>query len=300
MSRPKKPPRLGMGLSALIGDAAAVLEPPARPSATGAAATATGQRAMPIESLEPGPFQPRGPIDEAALAELAASIREHGVLQPILVRPKPGAPGSYQIIGGERRWRAAQAARLHEVPVVIRDLGDREAMAAALVENLQRQDLNALEEAEGYSRLLEEFDLTQELLGKAVGKSRSHVANTLRLLGLPAKVRSLLRDGQLTAGHARALLTAEDPEKLATAVVVRGLSVRQTEALVAAKPREPRARTSTRAQDPDTAALERDLTERLGLKVAIRPAGRGGQITITYRDFDQLDGLIRLLNPAAA
>jgi ParB family chromosome partitioning protein len=299
MSSPKKPPRLGMGLSALIGDAAAaVLEPPARPSATGAAAT--GQRAVPIESLEPGPFQPRGPIDEAALAELAASIREHGVLQPILVRPKPGAPGSYQIIGGERRWRAAQAARLHEVPVVIRDLGDREAMAAALVENLQRQDLNALEEAEGYSRLLEEFGLTQELLGKAVGKSRSHVANTLRLLGLPAKVRSLLRDGQLTAGHARALLTAEDPEKLATAVVVRGLSVRQTEALVAAKPREPRAGTSTRAQDPDTAALERDLTERLGLKVAIRPAGRGGQITITFRDFDQLDGLIRLLNPAAA
>jgi ParB family chromosome partitioning protein len=308
MSSPKKPPRLGMGLSALIGDAAAaVLEPPARPPAPGAApaataaASTTGQRAVPIESLEPGPFQPRGPIDEAALAELAASIREHGVLQPILVRPKPGAPGHYQIIGGERRWRAAQAARLHEVPVVIRDLGDREAMAAALVENLQRQDLNALEEAEGYSRLLEEFGLTQDLLGKAVGKSRSHVANTLRLLGLPAKVRTLLRDGQLTAGHARALLTAEDPEKLATVVVVRGLSVRQTEALVAAKPREPRSGAGTgRAQDPDTAALERDLTERLGLKVAIRPSGRGGQVTITYRDFDQLDGLIRLLNPAAA
>ena len=293
----KKPSRLGMGLSALIGDIQAA-DPPPRPGA--APGPATGQRTLPIEALEPGPFQPRGPIEESALTELAASIREHGVLQPILVRPKPGAQGQYQIIGGERRWRAAQSARLHEVPVTIRSLGDREAMAAALVENLQRQDLNALEEAEGYSRLLGEFGLTQEMLGKAVGKSRSHVANTLRLLGLPQKVRTLLRDGQLTAGHARALLAADDPEKLASSVVVRGLSVRQTEALVAAKPREPRAERTPRERDPDTAALERDLTERLGLKVAIRTSGRGGQMTITYRDFDQLDGLVRLLNPSAA
>ncbi len=259
--------------------------------------------------IDDNPFQPRRKFAEAEIASLAESLQEHDMLQPILVRPKPGAPGAWQIIGGERRWRAAQAAQLHEVPVTIRALGDREAMAAALVENLQRQDLNALEEAEGYSRLLGEFGLTQEALGKAVGKSRSHVANTLRLLGLPPRVRDLLRGGQLTAGHARAILVAEDPEKLATAVVVRGLSVRQTEALVAAKPRQPptaapsggqAAGSAAGSRDPDIAALERDLSERLGLRVAIRPRGRGGQLSITYRDLDQLDGIIRLLNPTAA
>ena len=170
-STTRKPPpsRLGRGLSALI---------PEPPAATEAAAL----RTLPVESLEPGPFQPRGGMDKDSLEELAASIREHGILQPILARPKPGSPGSYEIIGGERRWRAAQAARLHEVPGVVRELGDREAMAAGLVENLQRQDLNAMEEAEGYRRLLDEFGLTQEGLGQAVGKSRSHVANTIRLL----------------------------------------------------------------------------------------------------------------------
>ncbi|MBW8270455.1 ParB/RepB/Spo0J family partition protein [Caldovatus aquaticus] len=301
MSVPRKPPRLGMGLSALIGDA-----PPAEADRPGAAGPATsgGQRTLPIESLEPGPFQPRGPVEPEALAELAASIREHGVLQPILVRPKPGTAGTYQIIGGERRWRAAQAAGLHEVPVTIRDLGDREAMAAALVENLQRQDLNALEEAEGYSRLIEEFGLTQDALGKAVGKSRSHIANTLRLLGLPATVREMLRKGQLTAGHARAILVARDPEKLAAAVVARGLSVRQTEALAAAKPRQPAeaggAGDRRQERDPDIARLEQDLTERLGLRVTIQARSRGGgQLTIAYRTLDQLDGLIRLLDPEA-
>jgi ParB family chromosome partitioning protein len=283
MSSAKKPSRLGMGLSALIGDTPA---PPA----------GDGLRTLPIESLEPGPFQPRGAMDAAALAELTESIREHGVLQPLLVRPKPDTAGRYQIIGGERRWRAAQAVPLHDIPVVIRDLGDREAMAAGLVENLQRQDLNALEEAEGYARLLEEFGLTQDALGRAVGKSRSHVTNTLRLLNLPDRVCGLLREGQLTAGHARALITAEDPEKLANLVVIRGLSVRQTEALVAARPRGAPA---AAPRDPETSALERDLTARLGLKVAIKAAGRGGQLTITYRDLDQLDGLIRLLNPDA-
>ncbi|GGG32611.1 chromosome partitioning protein ParB [Caldovatus sediminis] len=301
MSATRKTSRLGMGLSALIGDAPPLAEPD-RPGLAPPAAAGSGQRALPIEALEPGPFQPRGPAEPEGLAELAASIREHGVLQPILVRPKPGAPGIYQIIGGERRWRAAQAAGLHEVPVIVRPFGDREAMAAALVENLQRQDLNALEEAEGYSRLIEEFGLTQDALGKAVGKSRSHVANTLRLLGLPPRVRELLRNGQLTAGHARAILAADDPEKLATAVVVRGLSVRQTEALAAARPREPGAEAGgdqgeTR-RDPDTAALARDLTERLGLRVTIHPrSGGGGQLTIAYRDLDQLDGLVRLLDP---
>lgn len=284
----KKPTRLGMGLSALMGDAKAA------PAAPGGAT-----RTLPVESLEPSPFQARAMPDPAALAELAASIKEHGILQPILVRPKPGTAGKFQILGGERRWRAAQQAKLHDVPVVIRDLDDRAAMAAGLVENLQREDLNALEEAEGYHRLMGEFGLKQESLGQAVGKSRSHVANTLRLLNLPGRVRDLLRTGTLSAGHARALLGAQDPEKLAAMVVVRGLSVRQTEALAAAAPRDPAARRGAK-QDPDTAALERRLTERLGLKVAIRAAGKGGQVTISYRDLDQLDGVLRLLDPDMA
>ncbi|MCB4823342.1 ParB/RepB/Spo0J family partition protein [Roseicella aerolata] len=289
MSGPKKPMRLGRGLSALLGEA-----PP--PTTTDAAQQPAGEglRGLPIEMLEPGPFQPRGPIDPGPLQELADSIREHGVLQPILVREKPGTPGRYEIIGGERRWRAAQLAQLHEVPVVLRNLDDRSAMAAALVENLQRQDLNALEEAEGFRRLTDEFGLTQDQLGQAVGKSRSHVANTLRLLALPERVRELLRDGALTAGHARALLTAPDAEALALEVVDRGLNVRQTEALVAARPRDPA--TKPAAPAPETVALERDLSTRLGLKVSIRHGGRGGQVMIQYRDLDQLDGLIRLLN----
>jgi ParB family chromosome partitioning protein len=299
----RKVPRLGRGLSALLGDAPSPLAPAgAAPGGAGAGtrgdAVAT-VRALPIEALEPGPFQPRGPMEAAPLQELADSIREHGVLQPILVRPKPGAAGgAYEIVGGERRWRAAQLAQLHEVPVVVRDLGDREAMAAALVENLQRQDLNALEEAEGYRRLVEEFELTQDALGQAVGKSRSHVANTMRLLALPDRVRELLRDGALSAGHARALLTAPDPEALALQVVDRGLNVRQTEALAAAKPRDPGGAerpAPAPAASPEVAALERELSGRLGLKIAIRQSGRGGQVTIHYRDLDQLDGVIRLL-----
>ncbi len=274
----KPPSRLGRGLTSLIPDALAA-EP--------------GRSTLPVEALEPGPFQPRGPIDQEPLLELAESIREHGVLQPILVRPKPGVAGSYQIIGGERRWRAAQLAQLHEVPVNIRAFDDHQAMAAALVENLQRQDLNALEEADGYRRLMDEFGQTQEALGRAVGKSRSHVANTLRLLALPERVRELLRDGALTAGHARALLTASQPEAMALQVVDRGLNVRQTEALVAQKPRDP-ARVPA-PQAPETAALERELMERLGLKVTIRHAGKGGSVTINYRNLDQLDGLLRLL-----
>lgn len=283
--RKAPPSRLGRGLSALIPDA-----PAAEPGA------ATALRTLPVEALEPGPFQPRGGMDKASLEELAASIRENGILQPILARPKPGAPGTYQIIGGERRWRAAQAAQLHEVPVVVRDLGDRQAMAAGLVENLQRQDLNAMEEAEGYRRLLDEFGLTQEALGQSVGKSRSHVANTLRLLGLPREVRDLVANGVLSAGHARALVGAADPGRLAAQIVARGLNVRQAEALAAAQAK-PKSGTAERpGRDPDIAALERDLTERLGLQVLVRPQGKGGEVVIRYRDLDQLDGLVRLLS----
>lgn len=284
-STTRKPPpsRLGRGLSALIPDAPAGAE-------------AGTLRTLPVEALEPGPFQPRGGMDQASLRELADSIREHGILQPILVRPKPGSAGVYEIIGGERRWRAAQAAQMHEVPVVLRDLGDREAMAAGLVENLQRQDLNAMEEAEGYRRLLEEFGLTQETLGQAVGKSRSHVANTVRLLGLPTEVRDLVRTGALSAGHARTLVGSPDAARLAAQIVGRGLNVRQAEALIAAQGRPRRGTNERDGRDPDTAALERDLTERLGLRVSVRQQGKGGEVVIRYRDLDQLDGLVRLLS----
>lgn len=285
-----KPSRLGRGLSALLGDVPASVPP------AGAAGTPDGaQRTLPIETIEPGPFQPRNAIEPTALEELAELIRAHGLLQPILVRPTPDKPGRYQIIGGERRWRAAQAVPLHEVPVVIRELDDRQAMAAALVENLQRQDLGALEEAEGYQRLLDEYGMTQEVLGQAVGKSRSHVANTLRLLGLPDRVRELLREGALTAGHARALLTAPDPVGLAMQVVDRGLNVRQTEALAAAKPRPAAPERPPAERDRETVALERELSAQLGLRVAIKHEGGAGQVTIRYRDLDQLDGLLRLL-----
>ncbi|MCX8133015.1 MAG: ParB/RepB/Spo0J family partition protein [Roseococcus sp.] len=277
-----KPPALGRGLSALLGDAAA------------AAPGAPGLRHLPVASLEPGPFQPREAMDEAALNELAASIREHGVLQPLLVRPLKGSNGRrWQIVGGERRWRAAQAAGLHEVPALVRELTDREAMAAGLVENLQRQDLNPLEEAEGYHRLTEQFGLTQEALARAVGKSRPHVANTLRLLNLPERVRELLRAGALTAGHARPLLTAKDPEGLAQQIVAKGLSVRQAEALAAARAAPPAPRTPR--TDAETRALERRIAGHLGLKVAIRHGRRGGQVVISYKDLDQLEGIVRLL-----
>lgn len=269
-------PRLGRGLAALLGDHAT----PASPSA------------LPVASLVPGPFQPRTHMDPAQLEELADSIRRQGVLQPILARPHPAEAGQYQIIAGERRWRAAQLAGLHEVPVLLRPLSDTDAMAAALVENLQRQDLDPIEEAEGYKRLVGEFGLTQDQLGGLVGKSRSHVANTLRLLQLSAGIRGDVQAGRLSAGHARALLTHPRPEDAARLVIARGLNVRQTEALAqcsaepapAAKPR-----------DPETAALERDLSARLGLKVQIASDGRGGSVRILYRNLDQLDDVLALL-----
>lgn len=283
MSRKESGPRLGRGLAALMGNAS--MDPDDAPA--GAA-----PRPIPVELLVPGPFQPRGPIDPAALAELADSIRARGILQPLLARPDPNAAGHYQIIAGERRWRAAQAAELHEVPVLVRELSDAEAMAAALVENLQRQDLNAIEEAEGYRRLLEEFGITQERLGEAVGKSRSHIANTMRLLNLPATVLAEVRKGALSAGHARALLAHPEPEKAALAVIARGLNVRQTEALATRH----RAPATAHPKDPETTALEEQLAARLGLKVEITFDGRGGTLRIHYRSLDQLDGLVTLIN----
>ena len=276
-------PRLGRGLAALLGDAPA-------PASEGA-----GVRSIPVERLEPGPFQPRGALQPEALAELTESVRARGILQPVLVRPHPSEPGRLQIIAGERRGRAAQAAGLHEIPALVRELADGDAMAASLVENLQRQDLNAIEEAEGYKRLIEEFGLTQEQLGVSVGKSRSHIANAVRLLQLPATVRRDVERGVLSAGHARALLSHPEPAKAALAVIARGLNVRQTEAR--GRQRLSTDHTNRRdAADPETIALENELTQKLGLRVQISFDGKGGAIRIAYRTLDQLDGLVTLLS----
>jgi ParB family chromosome partitioning protein len=249
-----------------------------------------GIRDISVDLLDPGPFQPRAPVQAESLDELEASIRTRGVLQPLLARPSPTEPGRFQIIAGERRWRASQRAGLPKVPVLIRELNDIDAMAASLVENLQRLDLNAIEEAEGYRRLMNEFGLTQEDLARTVGKSRSHIANTVRLLNLPTTIQAEVRTGSLSAGHARALLSHKEPEKAALAVLSRGLNVRQTEALNAERPAP-----APPPKDPETAALERELMERLGLRVDISFNGRGGALRITYRSLDQLEGLVRLL-----
>ena len=294
--------KLGRGLSALMGESGAAA---AVAVAEGAAALAdvgspapTGLRTLAVDQLKPGKFQPRRQFDEAAIADLAESVRTKGVLQPILVRPHEGL---YEIIAGERRWRAAQRAQLHEVPVIIRELSDKEALEVALVENLQRQDLTALEEAEGYRRLVEEFSHTQEELAKAVGKSRSHVANMMRLLALPSPVKDLLDQGKLSAGHARALLTADDPVGLAQQVVDRQLNVRQTEKLaggeIAGKPAKAKgAAAKPASRDADTAALERDLTEQLGCRVALTSTGKGGQLVIHYGSLEQLDDILSRLS----
>lgn len=290
----KTAPRLGKGLSALLGDGAGA---PAA-AAPGTPATPT---ALPIEALAPGPFQPRGPIDAAGLEELAASIRRNGVLQPLLVRADPARAERYQIIAGERRWRASQMAGLLEVPAVVRGLSDAEAMAAALIENLQREDLNAIEEARGYRRLVEEFGLTHQALAESLGKSRAHLSNTLRLLGLPGSVQDDLVAGRLTAGHGRALLAAPDPRRLAEEVKARGLSVRQTEARAASEAAGPAASAASRlgtgyAHDPEVRTLAADLTERLGLGVRIEGEKGRGRVVLEFRSLDQLDALIALLH----
>lgn len=279
-------PRLGRGLAALLGEL-----PSISPSA--------GVREMPVELLEPGPFQPRAPLEADSLAELTESVKARGILQPLLARPHPTSSGRFQIIAGERRWRAAQLAGLHEVPTLVRGLSDADAMAGALVENLQRKDLNAIEEAEGYRRLGTEFGLKQDQLARAVGKSRSHVANTVRLLNLPSPVQEEVRKGSLSAGHARALLMHPEPQKAALAVISRGLNVRQTEALVAGRP-APASEELRRpaGRNKETEALERELAEKLGLRVQIGHRGPGGTVQLHYSSLDQLDGLVALLSRA--
>lgn len=272
---------LGMGLGALLGETAPAVAPDAA-------------QLVPIEYLEPSPLQPRRNFPEAELEALAASIREHGLLQPLLVRPSRSLATGYEIVAGERRWRAAQRAGLTELPVVVRELDDRRVLELALVENLQREELSALEEAEAYARLAREFGRTQEEIADAVGRSRSHVANIMRLLQLPESVRRMLADGRLTAGHARALLAASEPDKLAVLVVERGLNVRQTEALVRAAAKRPAPRTPVRP-DPDIDAFARDLSQSLGLSVRLRQRGRGGTLTIRYSSPEQLETLVRKL-----
>jgi ParB family transcriptional regulator, chromosome partitioning protein len=281
---PEAPRRgLGRGLSALLGD-----EPQA-PQA--------GARQVPVERLHPGRFQPRRRFDEEALDALAQSIAVQGVLQPLLVRPHPDRAGEFEILAGERRWRAAQRAKLHELPVLVRDVSDRDALEFALVENVQREDLNVLEEADGYHRLMADFGYTQEELSSRVGKSRSHVANILRLIGLPDEVKAMVRDGRISAGHARALLMAKDPVALAREVVRYGMSVRQVEAATNYRkttgpaPLDPPPR-----PDANVKAAERDLQMLLGMKVAIRNIDiTGGDLTIRWRTLDQLEDLIERL-----
>jgi ParB family transcriptional regulator, chromosome partitioning protein len=274
---------LGRGLAALFGEAEA-----------NASAESVPQRSVPIELIRPGALQPRQRFAEAELEALAQSIRDKGILQPLLVRPLAGEDADFELVAGERRWRAAQRVGLHEVPVIIRRITDSEALEIALVENLQREDLSPLEEAEAYSRLMDEFGRTQASLAEAVGKSRSHVANTMRLLSLPAPVRRQLDEGELSAGHARALLAAADPTALATEVVRRGLNVRATERLVQRRAEAPRA-PQLPIRDADTLALERDLSAMIGLRVTLEPKKRGGSLTLHYTSLDQLDRVLRLL-----
>ena len=280
---------LGRGLSALLGEEANdyVQLDKLRVS-----------RMVPIEHLHPSRFQPRHTMDPGAIEELAKSIGAKGVLQPLLVRRRPDDPNVFEIVAGERRWRAAQQAQVHEVPVVIKDITDSEALEIALVENLQRQDLSALDEARGYSRLMEEFSHTQQNLAKAMGKSRSHVTNMMRLLDLPGPVKVLLEDGKLSAGHARSLLKADDIIGLAEQVVRQGLNVRQTEALVrrgAAAGKKGRRKRAPQ-KDADTRVLERDMENLLGLKVDIQFHGRGGSLTIRYKSLEQLDDILQRLS----
>lgn len=283
---------LGRGLSALMADMD--LDGPAP------AAPARDRTLIPIEQLTANPDQPRRTFDPEALQELANSLKARGVLQPLIVRPHPQDEGLYQIVAGERRWRAAQMAQLHEMPVIIRDFSDTEVLEVAIIENIQRADLNAIEEAGSFRQLMDRFGHTQEKLAEALNKSRSHIANLLRLLNLPDQVQDLVKDGRLSAGHARALVTAENPVQLARKIIDKGLSVRETEDLVRKQaapetaPRKPPA--SRREKDADTRALESDLSAHLRMNVSISHAGvDGGTLSIGYRDLDQLDALCQLL-----
>lgn len=290
MAEPKSEKRgLGRGLSALMADVELI--PSDRP---------LPRQNLPVEQLTPNPDQPRRHFSSEALQELAESLQKRGMLQPLIVRPHPSDKGLYQIVAGERRWRAAQMAQLHEVPVIISNLSDSETLEVAIVENIQRADLNAIEEAASYRQLMDRFGHTQERLAEALNKSRSHIANLLRLLNLPEQVQTWLKEGKLTAGHARALITAPNAVDLARKVIEKNLSVRETEELArkqaqAIPAKEKRAKSAEK--DADTRALEGDLTAQLKMKVQINHKDNdGGQLVISYRDLEQLDRLCQVLS----
>ena len=297
MMAEESPSRLGRGLAALIGDDAAFALGDEQAPAP------RGVREVPIEFLRANPFQPRHILREEELADLSNSIREQGILQPIVVRPVKGEADAYEIVAGERRWRAAQKAQLHQVPILVKELTDAQSLEIAIIENVQRADLNAVEEAAGYDRLMQQFDYTQEKVSKLIGKSRSHVANTMRLLTLPASVRNLIEEGQMTAGHARPLIGLENAEKIAREIVAKKLSVREAEALArkaatgSSAPRKSGGGSSSRGEkDTDTLALERNISEQLGLKVEIDHTGdEGGEVKVTYKSLEQLDEICRRL-----
>jgi ParB family chromosome partitioning protein len=278
---------LGRGLSALLGEAG-----PSAPAVAPTANEATQKpRTLPIAFLKPNRFQPRQNFTEAEMADLIKSVKERGIIQPIVVRPS-GQPNQYEIVAGERRWRAAQAAKLHEVPVSVREFSDPEALEIAIVENVQRADLNAMEEAGGYNELMTRFGYTQEQLGDLIGKSRSHIANTLRLLKLPESVRTLIIEGKLTAGHARTLIGMPDPEAAAKDIIAGTLNVREAEKR--ARPKKGKSRGPKK--DADTRAMEEKLTGLLGLTVLINHKGaKGGDIAIRYKTLEQLDDVCRRL-----
>ncbi len=287
--------RLGRGLASLIGENAPV---------GGRVLPANGEsRMVPIDRVRPSPLNPRKnfeqtPQAKAELEELAASIREKGLVQPLVVRPADVSGTYYEIVAGERRWRAAQKASLHIVPVIVRSLSDQEALELAIIENVQRSDLNAIEEAGGYRELVERFGYTQEELGQIIGKSRSHLANTMRLLKLPESVQALVRDGSLSAGHARALIGREDAETVALEIVKKGLNVRDVEALVMGrKPASGSASSKPAAQkDPDTRAAERELSDALGLSVVINPGnGEAGEVVVRYKTLEQFETIHKAL-----
>jgi ParB family transcriptional regulator, chromosome partitioning protein len=285
-------PRLGRGLAALLGDA----------SGQSPQESNRNQRKAPIEFLRPNPKNPRKSFEETDLDDLAASIKERGIIQPVLVRAMPRVADVFEIIAGERRWRAAQRAGLHEIPIVVLEAGDREALEIAIVENVQRADLNALEEAAGYAQLASEYSYSHADIARIIGKSRSHIANTLRLTGLPDHSRALLAGGKISAGHARALLALANPDAVADRIVTQGLTVRDVERIgqkEAGKPLKSHISAPPKA-DADTRALEEKLAAALGARVSIRHSGESGEMRIHFGNFEQLDDFCRRLSRSAA
>ncbi|WP_323035152.1 ParB/RepB/Spo0J family partition protein [Pararhodobacter sp.] len=287
---------LGRGLSALMADIG--IDAPNNESVERREQTRSDLQYLPVESIVPNPGQPRRSFDDSSLRELSESIREKGILQPMVVRPSADHNGSFEIVAGERRWRAAQLAQLTTVPAIVRAFSDQEMLEVAIVENIQREGLNAIEEATGYRQLIDRFGHTQEMVAEALGKSRSHIANLLRLLNLPDDVRNMVIAGTLSAGHARALVTAENPTELALRVIGKGLSVRETEDLARkVSHTKRRGNADNREKDADTRALQEDLSANLGMSVVIdHRAGGEGQMTIRYDTLDQLDQLCQLLS----